>query len=38
MYQYIVQMVARCEKKFLERVFKFSHLLIRGLIKEFSPN
>ena len=37
-YHYIVHSSSAPYDKFLENIFKFSHLLIRGLIKGLSPN
>ena len=38
MYCYIVHDSGTSRVEFLESIFKFSHLIIRGLIKGFNPN
>ena len=38
MYHYIVHDTSKSQKKFLKSVFRFLHLLIRGLINQLSPD
>ena len=38
MYHYVVHSIRVLLEKFLESIFRFSHLLIRGLIKGLIPN